>query len=229
MTTRIPSAVLVVAMCSAWLLGSGCQNVGRARLPPSVSTDSAVRDSLWRELVRTTSRSQPSPTHDQVTFSSDTSRIVPGLLYHWALYSPPQTVHALNRAVAITNASRVLIVRAPGDWGAAAAGWHPRSSEEVLQACAEIAYVTTSRRLPGFIPIPFTGPGTLENLPLPSPDYLLERLSSPSVHNAEGLGWTARFWAVEVADVKEYECRIGSTTSLSTLQVLVNYGTLPPI
>lgn len=190
---------------------------------PSQSVPASVRALLVAHL-------QPQDS-SQIRISADTSSAVPNLIYYRGWYLPPNTVHVVHEAVVATRGSEPVLVRTADDWWRASRAYQPRSSAEVLNMCVEVLQLSSRT---GLRPIIYDGPASLGD---PSVflanremlrDSLTRRGRPPTAVLGASGSWDARFWAVAVRHVIDYECQVSRTgISLAGRDTILDHGIIP--
>ena len=151
---------------------------------------------------------------DSMKISTDTSRAVPGLTYHWGTYTPPNTADATVWAVAGQWEEQSLLLQSPSDWEALASlvSWAPTTSKQVIEACGEVIQTTGPRRALYPRPVIYRDSATLsrvltDELPLlpESRDTIWSVARSPNASNS-GSNWQASLWVLERGQTTLYHC-----------------------
>ncbi len=103
-----------------------------------------VREILLAELNRQAGAAYYPFEVDKarVTFVTRSSKVVPGLVYNWALFRSRDVSHGLVLAVSGTADQRSALIRTPKDWMSLARTWRPGDAGTAIRACYEIAQVT---------------------------------------------------------------------------------------
>lgn len=217
--------VAIAAMGVFWGLSCGVPYRSTDTAPQSRELKHEVRALLIAELRRLASV-HPHPDSTNTRFINDSSAVVPGLTYHWGVYSPRLRPEVLFTALAAERKGEVTLITAPGDWIDATKGFTPRSSDDLLGACREMIASGTVPRSPRGPMVLFTDRESVNQLPLPVPDaeYLRTNLSPPEVSGDSATGWQARFWIVQRRFVRQYECRLGKNSGLAVIDSLPGYG-----
>ena len=211
----------LVCLCGLALVAS-CGHLKAPPVPSSVGGSQAATDSLVRELRALTPSEHGRPRRANIGVFTYTSKIVPGLEYHWGDYEPPETAHIRYRAVVAGRGDQVAVLRTSADWAAVASTWSASSADEALAACREIVHVIRERHFPRLLPSVYTGPGSLTMVR--DRDSLQQKLSLPVVQQRPARSWLVQFWAVGARDVTEFRCELApESASLTTLQAFTGY------
>ena len=151
---------------------------------------------------------------DSMKVVTESSRAVPGLVYHWGTYSPPNTADAGVWGVAAELNGKARILQAPADWAALVSlgSWLPGNESQVVEACAEVVRTVGPRRENYPRPVLFRDSSSLANvltdeLPLlpESRPSIWSRAEKPRGERQDG-GWTSLLWAVEMGQTTKYRC-----------------------
>lgn len=128
------------------------------------------------------------------------SGAVPDLIYRWAIFRSERVTHASAYAVAGMRAGRPIVLRDPGDWSEAAAGWGPRDSASAVVACTEL--IRTTAHLGPYSPLrPYRGSGPSIDDLLPGDSIVLtKRIEEPLVvRHPQGTdgNWILDIWMMQ--------------------------------
>lgn len=107
---------------------------------------SAVRDLLVDELRRAGRAAQYPFDIDasDVSFGTQGSSVVPGLVYEWATFRSHAVSHGFLWALAGSSAQGMRIIRDSSDWFALVGRWRPQDGEAAVRACAEAVFRSPS-------------------------------------------------------------------------------------
>ena len=168
----------------------------------------------------------PIPDFSNTRFVDVSSVVVPGMMYHWGIYSPPLRPEVHFTALVAERNGALLLISMPSDWIDAAGEFIPQSVDDVMLACREMIQTTTLPRSPNQPIVIYRNDESLNRLPLAVPDtaYLRETLTTPHITGNPGHGWQARFWALQRRTVREYECKLGNNGGLFVVDSLPGYG-----
>lgn len=108
---------------------------------PTALSEFLVRDLLYADL-----QTQNAPdrhwyplTISRVEFETRASTAVPGLVYHWASYSPEWIVPSLPvYSVVGEREGRLFPVTNPTTWSILIHGWVPTDEQSATRACADL-------------------------------------------------------------------------------------------
>jgi hypothetical protein len=218
-------------LCVLASLAGACEKPGAPASERSSAQRTAApisaKDTLLALLQRDATPVLGRPTDSTVTFTVDTSRAVPGLVYYWAVHRPPRSMHARQFLVAAYRDSLFRIIQGPADWAAAAHGWTAATSADALVACGELLRTASSNRNPFIAPHVVEIVDSVRRLPIPDP-LGTAKLVSPARVDSSSTGWAATFWAVEARDVNRYRCTLSNAVvSLSKIDSIPGQGFLP--
>jgi hypothetical protein len=195
-----------------WMLGLltsiACAAGTQHPRPPGERQETDARPMLLRELQQQ-ARSWGPFDSMRVSFSSVPSSRA-GILYHWGIYHPAQSMHSRPTVVVVENRGRALLIRTANDWFGATGKILPSTSAEALIACAEAIHTTAEPRLPRAKPRVYDGPEVLEGIELQDSAWaeLIERIHTPVVERQGTAGWISQLWTVDFLAAKRYECTI---------------------
>jgi hypothetical protein len=168
-------------------------------------------------------------TADRITFHRENSRVIPNLVYYWAVRAPAGTTHVSRVAVAGVDDNGVMPIRSPADWHVLAMrSWKPTADSTLVEACAEAVRLTDTGRFPGSAYHLVREPRDVLGLPLPDPAGLVAQVQAPSISRTDTQA-TAEFWLVQTRDVIRYGCRLSASgIRLEALRRIREAGVLPP-
>jgi len=103
----------------------------------SDSVTAVIVRALAQQLAASDVRVRLDPS--RIERRTEVSRVVPGLVYHWAVYRPVGIPHAYSFALAAERGDSVRLIRDAGDWSRAVGDWQPSTTDEARTACLELA------------------------------------------------------------------------------------------
>lgn len=134
-------------------------------------------------------------------FVSRRSRVVPGLVYHWASHPEP-VIPSWDRHALVGARGGIHFLAGQESWAAMAAGWAPASRAEALEGCLEFVRVSRGEG-------PDAGPVSAEeageryrSLLEHQPADFSRRVSQPAVvtgPTAETKAWRVELWTIDPA------------------------------
>jgi hypothetical protein len=213
--------ILTLPLCCG-----SCSSMGRSQAGERIrfTAPTSARDSLLSELRRQARSGSIDPAG--VRFIQDSSNVVSGLGYSWAVYLPGYTSHSRLLAVAATHSGIVTVLRRPADWRRATRSYMPTSDSAAIAACAEIVGSTSRRRSPGVRPAVVSDTGSLNRASgqIPHLASLRRRVQAAQVVR-DGTRWEVTGWFVEAGDAMKYQCVIDEgATSLRAVDSLPDHG-----
>lgn len=158
---------------------------------------------------------------------TDTSKLIPGLLYHSTAYAPPQSGDLVVEAFAATLPDTAVALEGPEDWVQLlrAARWSARNAVAARVACAELVRTTSPLRSVVWPSTMYTDSSLLHSEGVSATEILRQRLTLPMVQRArDENSWTVLAWFLERGQVTKYRCRIGPGPFASRESVAVIQG-----
>jgi hypothetical protein len=215
------------ARISGVALAAACSPVMQGANEPLSGEAQEIREFLVRDL-----RTQVQPGHgrpDQVTtrFVDQQSIAIPELVYHWGVYTPPNTGDLFYRSVFASRSGRTAPVMQVQGWATVAGDWLGNDQADAVAACEELVQVAVER-WPAR-PTVFREGDSVRNFMVREPEFLETKLSPPTVdHGNESA--IVRLWVIGARDLTNYVCEFGpATASIEVQEVLKGYGTRPSL
>ena len=156
-------------------------------------------------------------------FESRRSRVVPGLVYHWASHPAPVVPLALSHALVGTRGG-LNFLDAERAWPAMAAGWSPADRAEALEGCLEFVRVSWREGPDG-------GPVSAErdreryrSLLESQPADFSRRVARPARvtgPTAAAKAWRVELWTIDPGSARRYRCVFPAPGSASGPELTV--------
>lgn len=221
-TRTVRAATLALSLCLLGACRDGPRDPGVGQTNSSPSARSALIAAV---------RSQVDESHvpvvfdsTQVRFTTAPSRVLTGLRYHWATYSPPNMPHAFAVAVAGERDGQFSVIRGVGDLAWMLRGWTPSTKQEAINGCLEEVTVAGLGRDPTHPPVLFTPSASPSDIPILNLEGIRAKASggATAVQRADAR-WDVTIWSIESGGTRRYACVIppsGATPDARQLRVV---------
>lgn len=167
---------------------------------------------LTRAIEEQARRAGETVDPAQVRFRADSSRVVPGMVYHWAQYPLRRISHTWAFAVVAVVDGRVERLESASDWSRLV-DVRPRWEDETFAAaCAEVVAFTSVRRNVYRPPTLYRGPES-ESERVVAFDEIVRRAAPPRVMRSRGRV-VVDAWFMEAGQTTQFRCRfsVGGVT-----------------
>ena len=170
-----------------------------------------VRQYLEAEASRRAAMAGADGGRERPEFFADSSRALPGVVYHWARLRLPNPTHAEVLVAAAVLRNRVFPLNGLDDWNRLFRGSRARLDDSVtVRSCEEAVRVTSPFRDPLLPATLFTGLGFVPDKPVVDLARLRSEAGPPVVTRVGGGSWQVVAWLIERGGTTRYTCTVGA-------------------
>jgi hypothetical protein len=208
----------------------GCRSTARV-VPDELPSDSVPRVALRSALQKQApalARAIANLDRRGLRVRTEPSLAIPGVLYHWAVYSPPGSGDLLVTAAVATYRGGTVAISTPSDWRqlATLADWQPQSATKAITGCGELVRLTSPARNYVWPAVTYVDSASLTAATPEAAALLRRRLVPPEASTLPGPDrWRVVAWILESGQTVKYTCEMGpSSGSYSASEVISGAG-----